>query len=130
MEGRSLKARASRNSDVAFGLETTAHEWKLFTWRPRPAGVLPHGVCSYHEISEATSRSPYRISRFPEFLRLRKCRFSSTSSMVGPLVVARDRLNVYTFLFNFWIGTRILLFNRKYDVMPNIILMYCIVLYN
>ncbi|KYN39152.1 hypothetical protein ALC56_06578, partial [Trachymyrmex septentrionalis] len=54
---KSLKAWASRNSDVAFGLETT-----------------PHGVCSYHEISEATSRSPYRISRFPEFLRLRKCR--------------------------------------------------------
>lgn len=38
-KGRSLKVRASRNSDVAFGLETTAHEWKLFTWRPRLAGV-------------------------------------------------------------------------------------------
>lgn len=61
-KARSLKARASRNSDVAFDLETTAHEWKLFTWRPRLAGVLPHGVCSYHEISEAASRSP--VSRF------------------------------------------------------------------
>ncbi|KYM80197.1 hypothetical protein ALC53_09291 [Atta colombica] len=33
------------------------HEWKLFTWRPRLTGVLPHGVCSYHEISEPTSRN-------------------------------------------------------------------------
>lgn len=77
-EGWSLKAWASRNSDVAFGLETTrtsgscslgGHDWP---------------VC-YHMGFAVTTKylKPHRAVRIafldsPEFLRLRKCRFSST----------------------------------------------------
>ncbi|KYQ58245.1 hypothetical protein ALC60_02665 [Trachymyrmex zeteki] len=65
-----------------------AHEWKLFTWRPRLAGVLPHGVCSYHEISEATSRSPYPSSFVSENVAsLRRMRLDSSSHGISTVLL-------------------------------------------